>query len=148
MLDLDSLMAFVRACLYELQWIREKEEIELNRDWSDITQLDLPALESYQQVKKNEFFSNLFQIFFLFFLNKKVNFLFQQLLKEIEEHKFHISAIYEEGNSLLEEGHPAQKTIETYLNTLKTRWEWLVSLATECSPQHLADAHNTREVIN
>lgn len=47
MLDLDSLIAFVRAAQQELVWIHERETIEVARNWSDIHQLDLPMLQNY-----------------------------------------------------------------------------------------------------
>lgn len=50
MLDLDSLLAFVRAATQELVWINEREEIEVTRDWSDINRLDLPMLQNYYKV--------------------------------------------------------------------------------------------------
>ena len=47
MLDLDSLIAFIRAAQLELIWIHEREDIEVSRNWSDINQLDLPMLQNY-----------------------------------------------------------------------------------------------------
>ena len=47
MLDLDSLIAFIRAAQLELIWIHEREDIEVTRNWSDINQLDLPMLQNY-----------------------------------------------------------------------------------------------------
>lgn len=47
MLDLDSLIAFIRAAQLELIWIHEREDLEVTRNWSDINQLDLPMLQNY-----------------------------------------------------------------------------------------------------
>lgn len=47
MLDLDSLIAFVRAAQQELSWIAEREDLEVTRNWSDVSQLDLPMLHNY-----------------------------------------------------------------------------------------------------
>lgn len=47
MLDLDSLIAFVRAAQTELTWIAEREDLEVTRNWSDVSQLDLPMLHNY-----------------------------------------------------------------------------------------------------
>ncbi len=43
----DSLIAFIRAAQLELVWIHEREDIEVTRNWSDISQLDLPMLQNY-----------------------------------------------------------------------------------------------------
>uniref|UniRef100_A0A914Z2L8 Desmoplakin SH3 domain-containing protein n=1 Tax=Panagrolaimus superbus TaxID=310955 RepID=A0A914Z2L8_9BILA len=47
MLDLDSLIAFIRAAQLELIWIHEREDIEVTRNWSNIERLDLPMLQNY-----------------------------------------------------------------------------------------------------
>lgn len=47
MLDLDTLIAFIRGVEQELIWIKERQEIEICRNWSDINQLDLPMLHNY-----------------------------------------------------------------------------------------------------
>lgn len=47
MLDLDTLIAFVRGAQQEIVWINEREDIEVTRNWSDINQLDLPMLQNY-----------------------------------------------------------------------------------------------------
>lgn len=47
MLDLDTLIAFIRGAQHEIVWINEREDIEVSRNWSDIKQLDLPMLQNY-----------------------------------------------------------------------------------------------------
>lgn len=47
MLDLDSLIAFVRGAQEEIRWIGVREDVEVTRNWSDISQLDLPMLRNY-----------------------------------------------------------------------------------------------------
>lgn len=47
MLDLDTLIAFIRGAQQEIVWINEREDIEVSRNWSDIKQLDLPMLQNY-----------------------------------------------------------------------------------------------------
>lgn len=59
MLDLDSLIAFIRAAQIELVWINEREEIEVTRNWSDINQLDLPMLQNYYK-QVGIFFANFY----------------------------------------------------------------------------------------
>lgn len=47
MLDLDTLIAFIRGAQHEIVWVNEREDIEVSRNWSDIKQLDLPMLQNY-----------------------------------------------------------------------------------------------------
>lgn len=47
--DLDSLQHFLSQASAELQWLNEKEQIELTRDWAD-KHLDLPSVHRYYEV--------------------------------------------------------------------------------------------------
>lgn len=47
--DLESLYDFIQSATRELQWLNEKEEIEVTRDWSDV-KLDVDAVEKYYEV--------------------------------------------------------------------------------------------------
>lgn len=49
MSDLDSLLDFIQSATNELQYLNEKEEIEVTRDWSD-TNMNLQAVEKYYEV--------------------------------------------------------------------------------------------------
>lgn len=49
--DLDSLLDFIKSATKELQWLNEKEDVEVKRDWSD-TKMDVQAVEKYYEVKK------------------------------------------------------------------------------------------------
>lgn len=49
MTDLETLLDFIQSATNELQWLNEKEEIEVTRDWSD-TKLDVRGVEKYFEV--------------------------------------------------------------------------------------------------
>ncbi|GMT26946.1 hypothetical protein PFISCL1PPCAC_18243, partial [Pristionchus fissidentatus] len=118
MLDLDSLIAFVRAAQQELVWVSEREEIEVHRNWSDINQLDLPMLSNY----------------------------FKQLLHEMELREPQYNDVHNRGAALLNQGHPAIQVIEVYIQTLKKQWDWLLNLS-KCLESHLRDANNLKQFM-
>uniref|UniRef100_A0A0R3RSE6 Calponin-homology (CH) domain-containing protein n=1 Tax=Elaeophora elaphi TaxID=1147741 RepID=A0A0R3RSE6_9BILA len=113
MLDLDTLIAFIRGAQQEIVWINEREDIEVSRNWSDIKQLDLPMLQNY----------------------------YKQLLHEIELREPRFNDVHNKGAALLNQGHPAIHVIEFYLNTMQRKWDWLLALS-KCLEQHLRDALN------
>ncbi|WKX89696.1 hypothetical protein Q1695_008944 [Nippostrongylus brasiliensis] len=115
MLDLDSLIAFVRAAQMELVWVSEREEIEVTRNWSDIKQLDLPMLTNY----------------------------YKQLLHEMELREKQYNDVHNQGAALLNQGHPAVHVIEVYLRTMQNQWDWLLALS-KCLEEHLRDALNLK----
>ncbi|KJH53000.1 hypothetical protein DICVIV_00869 [Dictyocaulus viviparus] len=115
MLDLDSLIAFIRAAQMELVWVSEREEIEVTRNWSDIKQLDLPMLANY----------------------------YKQLLHEMELREKQYNDVHNQGAALLNQGHPAVHVIEVYLRTMQNQWDWLLSLS-KCLEEHLRDALNLK----
>lgn len=47
--DLESLLDFIQSATNELHWLNEKEEIEVKRDWSDVT-MNLQTVEKYFEV--------------------------------------------------------------------------------------------------
>lgn len=47
--ELDSLQDFLNTATAELQWLHEREQIEISRDWAD-KNLDLPAVHRYYEV--------------------------------------------------------------------------------------------------
>ncbi|VDM61295.1 unnamed protein product [Angiostrongylus costaricensis] len=115
MLDLDSLIAFVRAAQLELVWVSEREGIEVTRNWSDIKQLDLPMLTNY----------------------------YKQLLHEMELREKQYNDVHNQGAALLNQGHPAVHVIEVYLRTMQNQWDWLLALS-KCLEEHLRDALNLK----
>lgn len=88
MLDLDSLVAFIRAAQLELMWIQEREELEVSRNWSDLSRLDLPMLQNY----------------------------YKQLMHEIELREEQFTAVHNQGAALINAGHPAIDVIEVRLS--------------------------------
>ncbi|CAI4227612.1 unnamed protein product [Auanema sp. JU1783] len=118
MLDLDSLIAFVRAAQLELVWVSEREDIEVSRNWSDIKQLDLPMLQNY----------------------------YKQLLHEMELRERRYNDVHNQGAALLNQGHPAIHVIEVYLKTMEHKWDWLLSLS-KCLEEHLRDALNLKSFL-
>ncbi|CAG9534522.1 unnamed protein product [Cercopithifilaria johnstoni] len=113
MLDLDTLIAFIRGAQHEIVWINEREDIEVSRNWSDIKQLDVPMLQNY----------------------------YKQLLHEIELREPRFNDVHNKGAALLNQGHPAIHVIEFYLNAMQRKWDWLLALS-KCLEQHLRDALN------
>uniref|UniRef100_A0A0N5CRW8 Calponin-homology (CH) domain-containing protein n=1 Tax=Thelazia callipaeda TaxID=103827 RepID=A0A0N5CRW8_THECL len=113
MLDLDTLIAFIRGAQHEIVWINGREDIEVTRNWSDISQLDLPMLQNY----------------------------YKQLLHEIELREPRFNDVHNKGAALLNQGHPAIHVIEFYLNAMQRKWDWLLALS-KCLEQHLRDALN------
>ncbi|CDW56773.1 VAB 10A protein [Trichuris trichiura] len=119
MLDLDSLIAFVRAAQLELVWISEREEIEISRNWADIDQLDLPMLQNY----------------------------YKQLMHEIELREAPFNMVHDQGAALVNQRHPAVDVIDMYLTTMQSQWDWLLGL-TQCLDAHLHDALSLREFLD
>uniref|UniRef100_A0A7E4VAI7 Glycine--tRNA ligase n=1 Tax=Panagrellus redivivus TaxID=6233 RepID=A0A7E4VAI7_PANRE len=115
MLDLDSLIAFIRAAQLELIWIHDREDLEVTRNWSDVSQLDLPMLQNY----------------------------YKQLLHEIELREKQFNDVHNQGAALLNQRHPAGEVIEIYLRSLQNQWDWLLGL-TRCLEGHLRDALNLK----
>lgn len=49
MTDLDTLYDFIQSATAELQWLNEKEEVEVTRDWSDV-KMNVNSVEKYYEV--------------------------------------------------------------------------------------------------
>ena len=49
--DLETLLDFLQSATNELIWLNEKEEIEINRDWSD-KNLNILETEQYYEVRE------------------------------------------------------------------------------------------------
>ncbi len=116
-LDLDSLIAFVRVAQVELKWIQYQAEPEVDRDWSDISTLSIPSLQNQ----------------------------YKGLLTEIERREDLYFNVYDEGVRTANYGHPAVRVIEKYLNRMQIQWDWLLALA-NCFEIHLQDANNLKNV--
>ncbi|CAJ0916061.1 unnamed protein product, partial [Mesorhabditis belari] len=118
MLDLDSLIAFVRAAQIELLWISEREEIEVTRTWGEPEKLDLPVLQNHCKKLRHEM--------------------------ELRDKQF--TDIHNRGAALLNQGHPAVGVIEYYLRRMRSQWEWLSALA-QCLDVHTKDASDHMAVV-
>ncbi|CAJ0588009.1 unnamed protein product, partial [Mesorhabditis spiculigera] len=119
MLDLDSLIAFVRAAQIELCWLSEREEIEVTRDWGDVDRLDLPVLQNHSKKLRHEM--------------------------ELREKQF--TEVHNRGAALVNQGHPAVEVIEGYLRTMTTQWDWLRGL-THALDVHLKDALDYKTLLS
>ncbi|XP_017129684.1 dystonin isoform X36 [Drosophila elegans] len=108
--DLDSLQHFLGQASSELQWLNEKEQVEITRDWAD-KQLDLPSVHRY----------------------------YENLMSELEKREMHFATILDRGEALLNQQHPASKCIEAHLTALQQQWAWLLQL-TLCLEVHLKHA--------
>ncbi|CAD5207872.1 unnamed protein product [Bursaphelenchus xylophilus] len=115
MLDLDTLIAFIRAAQAELVWIQERETIEVARDWSSIAALDLPMLQNY----------------------------YRQLLQEIEIRERIFNDVHNQGAALINQRHPACDVIDVYLRSMQNQWDWLLGLS-KALEGHLRDAINVK----
>lgn len=49
MSELDALQEFLQSATAELNWLNEKEQVELARDWAD-PHINLPAVQHYYEV--------------------------------------------------------------------------------------------------
>lgn len=47
--DLDALQNFLQAASAELQWLNDREQVEIQRDWA-VKDLDLPGIHRYYEV--------------------------------------------------------------------------------------------------
>ncbi|XP_067093674.1 plectin-like isoform X1 [Osmerus mordax] len=123
--NLDSLHVFVTAATKELMWLNDKEEEEVNYDWSDLNTNMTAKKESYSG-----------------------------LMRELEMRERKVNDIQASGERLLKEGHPGRKTVEAFTAALQTQWSWILQLCC-CIEAHLkentayyqffADAKETQE---
>ncbi|KAG5872490.1 hypothetical protein JTB14_037535 [Gonioctena quinquepunctata] len=107
MTDLETLLDFIQSATIELQWLNEKEDTEVTRDWSD-TKLEVRAVEKY----------------------------FEHLMSELEKREIQFSAVLERGENLVIQNHPATKAIEAHMAAMNAQWAWLLQL-THCLEKHL-----------
>ncbi|XP_055390514.1 dystonin isoform X42 [Condylostylus longicornis] len=108
--DLDALQHFLAQASAELQWLNEREQTEITRDWAD-KNLDLSSIHRY----------------------------YENLMSELEKREIHFATILDRGEDLLRQQHPASKCIEAHLQALQSQWAWLLQL-TLCLEVHLKHA--------
>ncbi|XP_041932164.1 plectin a isoform X4 [Alosa sapidissima] len=107
--SLDQLHAFVTAATKELMWLNEKEEEEVNYDWSD---------RNTNMTTKKDNYSG--------------------LMRELEHRERKVNTVQATGDKLLKEGHPGKKTIEAFTAALQTQWSWILQLCC-CIETHLKE---------
>ncbi|XP_034748137.1 plectin a isoform X7 [Etheostoma cragini] len=106
---LDQLHAFVIAATKELMWLNEKEEEEVNYDWSE--------RNTNMTVKKDNY---------------------SGLMRDLELREKKMNTVQVTGDKLLRDGHPARKTIEAFTAALQTQWSWILQLCC-CVETHLKE---------
>ncbi|XP_061678790.1 plectin a isoform X2 [Syngnathoides biaculeatus] len=106
---LEQLHAFVTAATKELMWLNEKEEEEVNYDWSE---------RNTNMAAKKDNYSG--------------------LMRELEMREKKMSAAQVTGDKLLRDGHPGRKTVEAFTSALQTQWSWILQLCC-CIESHLKE---------
>ncbi|XP_027872597.1 plectin-like isoform X24 [Xiphophorus couchianus] len=107
--NLDSLHAFVVAATKELMWLNDKEEEEVNYDWSD--------RNTNMTVKKENY---------------------SGLMRELEQREKKVNDLQAMGDKLVRDGHPGKKTVEAFTAALQTQWSWILQLCC-CVEAHLKE---------
>ncbi|KAI2799657.1 hypothetical protein BLOT_011563 [Blomia tropicalis] len=105
--DIKSLLDFVKLAEKELSWISSKEEIEISRDWS-LKNLNLEEISKYHY----------------------------SLLKEVENRERDFNGVQNRGETLVRNRHPSTKFIENLMAKMQFNWSWLLQLI-NCLEEHL-----------
>ncbi|XP_039978369.1 plectin a isoform X3 [Xiphias gladius] len=106
---LDQLHAFVTAATKELMWLNDKEEEEVNYDWSE---------RNTNMAAKKENYSG--------------------LMRDLELREKKVNSVQTTGDKLLRDGHPARTTVEAFTSALQTQWSWILQLCC-CIETHLKE---------
>ncbi|XP_044525577.1 plectin [Gracilinanus agilis] len=106
---LESLHSFVAAATKELMWLNEKEEEEINYDWSE---------RNNNMAAKKDSYSG--------------------LMRELELKEKKVKEIQNTAERLLREDHPGKPTIEAFQAALQTQWSWMLQLCC-CLEAHLKE---------
>ncbi|KAK7157233.1 hypothetical protein R3I93_008645 [Phoxinus phoxinus] len=109
MRNLDHLYNFVSAATKELMWLNDKEEEEINYDWSE---------HNTNMAAKKENYSG--------------------LMRELELREKKVNDIKTTGDRLIKEGHPGKKTVEAFTAGLQTQWSWILQVCC-CIETHLRE---------
>ncbi|XP_064074950.1 dystonin isoform X25 [Vanessa tameamea] len=120
MSELDALQEFLQSATAELNWLNEKEQVELSRDWAD-PHINLPAVQHY----------------------------YEQLMSSLEKRELQFSNVIDRGEALIAQHHPAMKTIEAHLQVMQSQWAWVLqlTLCLETHLKHTTHYHNFFEQI-
>ncbi|XP_053618605.1 dystonin isoform X43 [Plodia interpunctella] len=118
--DLDALQDFLQSATAELNWLNEKEQVELSRDWAD-PHINLPAVQHY----------------------------YEQLMSSLEKRELQFSNVIDRGEALIAQHHPASKTIESHLQVMQSQWAWVLqlTLCLETHLKHTTQYHNFFEEV-
>ncbi|XP_045505243.1 dystonin isoform X22 [Colias croceus] len=118
--DLDALQDFLQSATAELNWLNEKEQVELSRDWAD-PHINLPAVQHY----------------------------YEQLMSSLEKRELQFSNVIDRGEALIAQHHPAMKTIESHLQVMQSQWAWVLqlTLCLETHLKHTTQYHNFFEQV-
>ncbi|XP_067305403.1 plectin isoform X9 [Pseudorasbora parva] len=109
MRNLDQLYNFVNASTKELMWLNDKEEEEINYDWSE---------HNTNMGAKKENYSG--------------------LMRELELREKKVNDIKATGDRLIKDGHPGKKTVEAFTAALQTQWSWILQVCC-CIETHLKE---------
>ncbi|XP_063905665.1 microtubule-actin cross-linking factor 1 isoform X32 [Zophobas morio] len=116
MTDLDTLYDFIQSATAELQWLNEKEEVEVTRDWSDV-KMNVNSVEKY----------------------------YESLMNKLEKREDQFNGIQERGEFLTQQqNHPATKAIEAHIAAMQGQWAWLLQL-THCLETHLQNTRTYQQ---
>ncbi|XP_059496941.1 plectin-like isoform X6 [Stegostoma tigrinum] len=107
--NLESLNTFVSMATKELMWLNDKEEEEVDYDWSE---------RNTNMAAKKDNYSG--------------------LMKELELKEKKVNSIQNTGDKLLRDSHPAKQTIEAFMAALQTQWSWILQLCC-CIEAHLKE---------
>ncbi|XP_073781843.1 plectin isoform X44 [Danio rerio] len=107
--NLDQLYNFVNAATKELMWLNDKEEEEVNYDWSE--------RNANMGAKKDNY---------------------SGLMRELELREKKVNDIQATGDRLIKDGHPGKKTVEAFTAGLQTQWSWILQLCC-CIETHLKE---------
>ncbi|XP_069771273.1 LOW QUALITY PROTEIN: plectin-like [Narcine bancroftii] len=107
--NLESLNTFVSMATKELMWLNDKEEEEVNYDWSE---------RNTNMAAKKDNYSG--------------------LMKELETKERKVNSIQNMGEKLLRDGHPAKQTVDAFMAALQTQWSWILQLCC-CIEAHLKE---------
>ncbi|XP_075985145.1 dystonin-like protein short stop isoform X26 [Anticarsia gemmatalis] len=128
MSDLDALQDFLQSATAELNWLNEKEQVELSRDWAD-PHINLPAVQHYYEHS---------------FGDDR-----EQLMSSLEKRELQFSNVIDRGEALIAQHHPATKTIEAHLQVMQSQWAWVLqlTLCLETHLKHTTQYHNFFEEV-
>ncbi|TKS81708.1 Plectin [Collichthys lucidus] len=107
--NLESLHGFVSSATKELMWLNDKEEEEVNFDWSD---------RNTNMTAKKDNYSG--------------------LMRELELREKKVNDIQAMGDKYVRDDHPGKKTVEAFTAALQTQWSWILQLCC-CIEAHLKE---------